>query len=396
MTDMAASLQPEKPLGLYVHWPFCKAKCPYCDFNSHVSSAVDFDGFESGLLGEMAHLANRLPTTPPLHSIFFGGGTPSLMPPKIVAAVIAKAEEIFSFAPDIEITAEANPTSVEAANLAGFRDAGINRISLGVQAMNDDDLRFLGREHSTNEAMAAMHIARRIFDRVSMDLIYGLPNQSKAAWRQTLDDVLRLELDHLSLYQLTIEAGTVFHTRHQKGDILTGNDDAVAALFEMTNQMTAAAGMSAYEVSNYAKSGAECRHNLIYWRAQNWIGIGPGAHSRFDDVGGRTALATRRSPAGWLAATKSSGHAIENDTIEKKTDWAFERLMMGLRLTEGVSLCQIEVDCGPRGDWLNAEMMRHHIDAGLLTNTDMHGADRLATTQKGRLFLNRILGDILL
>ncbi|MEK9610237.1 MAG: radical SAM family heme chaperone HemW [Alphaproteobacteria bacterium] len=384
----------DRSLGLYVHWPFCKAKCPYCDFNSHVSAQVDHAAFQAGMLAEMRHLATRLNQPSRLRSIFFGGGTPSLMPPDLIAAIIAEAEQIFGFAPDIEITAEANPTSVEAAGLAGFKSAGVNRVSLGIQALDPAQLRFLGREHSVTEALAALALAQTIFARVSIDLIYGLPDQTPGSWQATLQQLLGLGLDHLSLYQLTIEAGTVFHTRWRRGDVLTGSDDLVAGLFEMTNATMEEAGLAAYEVSNYARNGHECQHNLTYWQAQDWLGIGPGAHSRFDHQGQRIGLATRRSPQSWLEMTARGGHAIETESVETPAEWASEMLMMGLRLKAGVDLDLIERKCGPRQLWLDLDRLAIHLDAGLLQLTRDQNGERLATTADGRLLLNSLLADI--
>ena len=383
-----------RSFGLYVHWPFCKAKCPYCDFNSHVSAQVDHEAFQAGMLAEMRHLATRLDQPSRLRSIFFGGGTPSLMPPDLIAAIIAEAEQIFGFAPDIEITAEANPTSVEAAGLAGFKSAGVNRVSLGIQALDPAQLRFLGREHSVTEALAALALAQTIFARVSIDLIYGLPDQTPGSWQATLQQLLGLGLDHLSLYQLTIEAGTVFHTRWRRGDVLTGSDDLVAGLFEMTNATMEEAGLAAYEVSNYARNGHECQHNLTYWQAQDWLGIGPGAHSRFDHQGQRIGLATRRSPQSWLEMTARGGHAIETESVETPAEWASEMLMMGLRLKAGVDLDLIERKCGPRQLWLDLDRLAIHLDAGLLQLTRDQNGERLATTADGRLLLNSLLADI--
>ncbi|MGB2068211.1 MAG: radical SAM family heme chaperone HemW [Candidatus Puniceispirillaceae bacterium] len=383
-----------RSFGLYVHWPFCKAKCPYCDFNSHVSAQVDHAAFQAGMLAEMRHLATRLDQPSRLRSIFFGGGTPSLMPPDLIAAIIAEAEQIFGFAPDIEITAEANPTSVEAAGLAGFKSAGVNRVSLGIQALDPAQLRFLGREHSVTEALAALALAQTIFARVSIDLIYGLPDQTPGSWQATLQQLLGLGLDHLSLYQLTIEAGTVFHTRWRRGDVLTGSDDLVAGLFEMTNATMEEAGLAAYEVSNYARNGHECQHNLTYWQAQDWLGIGPGAHSRFDHQGQRIGLATRRSPQSWLEMTAWGGHAIETESVETPAEWASEMLMMGLRLKAGVDLDLIERKCGPRQLWLDLDRLAIHLDAGLLQLTRDQNGERLATTADGRLLLNSLLADI--
>jgi putative oxygen-independent coproporphyrinogen III oxidase len=382
-------------LGLYVHWPFCKSKCPYCDFNSHVSESIDQDGFAVGLRRELTSLAARLPDRPRLHSIFFGGGTPSLMPPATLASVIDHADRIFGCEDDIEITAEANPTSVETDNLAAFHLAGVNRVSLGVQALAPAHLAFLGREHSAAEALSAIETAQKHFSRVSVDLIYGLPDQSVGEWQNVLARLLSLGLDHLSLYQLTIEQGTAFYSRANRGDVMTGPDDTVARQFEVTNDIMAGAGLPAYEVSNHARPGHECRHNLIYWRAQNWIGIGPGAHSRFNHGGNRVALATRRNPASWLALTAEQGHAIETEQIECASDHAAEMLMMGLRLTEGVCLQHVENHCGTRSDWLDEAALTAHLDNKLLELVPHADGTRLKTSQKGRLFLNRILADIL-
>ena len=387
--------QEQQSLGLYVHWPFCKAKCPYCDFNSHVSKQVDYSSFQAGMLTEMRHLANRLEKPTLLHSIFFGGGTPSLMPPDLIAAVIAEAEQTFGFAADIEITTEANPTSVEAATLSAFKSAGVNRVSLGIQALDPVQLHFLGREHSVTEALDALDSARNLFDRVSIDLIYGLPEQTLAIWEATLQQLLGLGLDHLSLYQLTIETGTVFHTRWRRGDVLTGSDEILVDLFEMTNIKMEEAGLAAYEISNYARSGHECRHNLHYWQAQDWLGIGPGAHSRFDYQGRRIGLATRRNPRSWLEMTAHNGHAIETESIDTLTEWASEILMMGLRLKAGVNLDVIERKCGPRHLWLDQDRMAMHVDDGLLQFLENQNGENLATTAVGRRLLNSLLADII-
>ena len=384
----------DRLIGLYVHWPFCKAKCPYCDFNSYVSTQINFPAFQAGMLAEMRHLSNRLEQPSRLCSIFFGGGTPSLMPPDLIAAIIAEAEQIFGFSTDIEITAEANPTSVEAAGLASFKSAGVNRVSLGIQALDSAQLHFLGREHSVTEALEALALAQANFAKVSIDLIYGLPEQTLGSWQMTLQKLLELGLDHLSLYQLTIEAGTLFHTRWRRGDVLTGSDDLVADLFLMTNTIMEEAGLSAYEVSNYARNGHECQHNLNYWQAQDWLGIGPGAHSRFDYQGQRIGLVTRRNPKTWLEMTALNGHAIEVESLETPTGWASEMLMMGLRLKTGVDLDLIERKCGPRKLWLDLDRLETHLNAGLVQFIQYQNSERLATTAGGRLLLNSLLADI--
>lgn len=340
-------------------------------------------------------MASIITQKTPLSSIFFGGGTPSLMPPALVAKIISHAENLFGFCPDIEITAEANPTSVEAAALAGFHDAGINRISMGVQALDGKHLSFLGREHSASDALDALDIARNLFDRISIDLIYGLPDQSLAAWRDTLVQLLGLGLDHLSLYQLTIEPGTVFYTRTRQGEVMTAPDDEAADMFDMTHEIAAAHGLPAYEISNFAHPGQECRHNLIYWRAQDWLGIGPGAHGRITKDNKRIGLATRRSPQGWLEAVRQNGHGTEIRNEETPADQIAEILMMGLRLTEGVNLDNTERRFGPREDWLNNNKLVQLIDQKLLALTPSSDGTRLITTSTGRLFLNQVLADLL-
>ena len=286
---------PTPRLALYVHWPFCRAKCPYCDFNSHVAAEIDYARFAVAYRRELEHMAQAYGAGRRLDSIFFGGGTPSLMPAWLVEAIIADADRLFGLTPEIEITAEANPTSAEAETFAGFRAAGVNRLSLGVQSLRDEALAFLGREHSAREALAALRIARQAFDRLSIDLIYARQDQQLADWTGELQMALDLGLDHMSLYQLTIEPGTGFHTRARQGDILTADDSIAADMYAETNRLMCAAGLPAYEISNHARPGSECRHNMIYWQAEDWIGIGPGSHSRISSGTNRTGVATRRS-----------------------------------------------------------------------------------------------------
>ncbi len=387
--------QGDRSFGLYVHWPFCKAKCPYCDFNSHVSEQVDYARFQAGMLAEMRHLAGRLEQPPRLNSIFFGGGTPSLMPPDLIEAILNKAEQIFGFAKNIEITTEANPTSVEAASLGAFKAAGVNRVSLGIQALDPAQLQFLGREHSVNEALDALALARDLFNMVSIDLIYGLPEQTPKKWRSNLQQLVKLGLNHLSLYHLTIEPKTIFYTRWRRGEVLTGPDEVVANLFEMTNAIMEKAGLAAYEVSNYAREGHECRHNLTYWQAHDWLGVGPGAHSRFDNSGRRISLANRRNPKSWLETVEFKYHGIEKETIETPNGWASEMLMMGLRLKAGVNLSLIEQKCGPREFWINQGKLAMHVNDGRLQFLEHQNETRLATTPEGRLLLNSVLADII-
>jgi putative oxygen-independent coproporphyrinogen III oxidase len=320
-------------LALYIHWPFCVSKCPYCDFNSHVRDGVDQQVWLDGLLADMAHDAG-LTADRKLGSIFFGGGTPSLMPPATVAALIAAAERHWGFAPDIEITLEANPSSVEAARFADLAAAGVNRVSLGLQALDDEALGFLGRAHSVSESLKALDTAQAHFDRVSIDLIYARPIQTAEQWQAELARAIGFGTGHMSLYQLTIEPGTRFQTMVQKGDFMPLDDDQAADLFELTQAMMNDAGLPAYEISNHARPGEESRHNLIYWRYQDYVGIGPGAHGR------RLGQATQRhkKPENFLAAVSRNGHGLQlEDRLDAATQ-AMEALLMGLRLREGVDI----------------------------------------------------------
>jgi putative oxygen-independent coproporphyrinogen III oxidase len=324
------------PLALYVHWPFCVSKCPYCDFNSHVREQVDQQAWREAMLADLAHEAALLPGRR-LGSIFFGGGTPSLMPPETVAAVIEAAELHWGFTPQVEITLEANPSSVEAARFADLARAGVNRVSLGLQALDDAALRFLGRAHGVDEGLAALDTAQQAFGRVSFDLIYARPEQTLAEWEAELARALSFGTEHLSLYQLTIEAGTRFATLFDKGELQAFDPDIAADLFEATRAITAAAGLPAYEVSNHARPGAESRHNLTYWRYSDYAGIGPGAHGR------RGGLATVRhkKPENWLGAVARNGHGLSQEDLLSSHDRAVEALVMGLRLAEGVDLARI-------------------------------------------------------
>ena len=391
--------QASRPFALYLHWPFCHAKCPYCDFNSHVSNDVDTKIFGDALHTEMAHMASLMPLRPPLSSMFFGGGTPSLMPPILVERLIRHAEDLFGFTDDIEITAEANPTSVEAEAMLEFQKAGVSRVSMGVQSLDDAGLKFLGREHSAADALQALDKVKKAFDSVSIDLIYALPDQSPKAWQAMLSRALSLELGHLSIYQLTIETGTVFHTRQRRGEVMALDDDRAADLYEMTQQMTNAAGLPSYEISNHAALGQECRHNLTYWQAGDWLGVGPGAHGRFalfdksKNLAIRNATVTRRNPAGWLDAVAAKGHGIEETQIDSPADWASEMVMMGLRLTNGIDLGVIENLCGPCGDWLYGDGVEQVIAAGWLKR--MPNQSTLIASDDGRLRLNHILSTIL-
>ena len=397
--DSAVDPRSNRLFGLYIHWPFCRAKCPYCDFNSHVRTTVDENTFGNALLSELTHMASLLPDHPSLSSLFFGGGTPSLMPPWLVEQLITHAQNLFGFVDDIEITAEANPTSVEAKSMLEFRQAGINRVSMGVQSLDDANLKFLGREHSVTDALAALELVRTAFDSVSIDLIYALPDQSAKNWRTMLSEALSLGLGHMSLYQLTIEAGTIFHTRHRKGEITPLDDDRAADLYEMTQEMTTAAGLPAYEISNHAVIGQECRHNLTYWTAADWIGVGPGAHGRFAvfdpkrECLSRTSTTIKRSPTRWLSAINAMGHGIEKKEVDTTQGWAHEMVMMGLRLRDGIYLDVIEALCGPVENWLDFAAVQQCVDSGWLYHD--HKTSRIVATSDGRLRLNYILSAIL-
>jgi putative oxygen-independent coproporphyrinogen III oxidase len=323
------------PLGVYVHWPFCKSKCPYCDFNSHVREGVEQDRWRVALLRELEHAAREAPERR-VETIFFGGGTPSLMEPATTGAVIERTKALWDTAAEVEITLEANPTSVEAGRFAALAEAGVNRVSLGVQALDAPSLRFLGREHSADEAIAAIETARRHFARYSFDLIYALPGQTVDAWAAELEGALGLAGEHLSLYQLTIERGTRFFTDHARGAFALPGEDEAAAMFELTQARLAAAGLPAYEISNHARPGAACRHNLIYWRYQDYVGIGPGAHGRFAENDGKRATRRTSGPEAWLESVERKGHGTAETSLVTGQDLVEEALMMGLRLADGI------------------------------------------------------------
>ncbi|WP_066827724.1 radical SAM family heme chaperone HemW [Sphingomonas mali] len=374
------------PLALYVHWPFCVSKCPYCDFNSHVRESVDQDMWRNALLADLAHEAAILPGRR-LGSIFFGGGTPSLMPPATVAAVLDAAERAWGFEPGIEITLEANPSSVEAARFADLAAAGVNRVSLGLQALDNETLAFLGRAHDVTEGLAALDTAQRMFDRVSFDLIYARPDQGLAQWHAELARALSFGTEHLSLYQLTIEPGTRFQTEALAGRLVLPDDDRAADLFELTRALTASAGMPAYEISNHARPGAESRHNLTYWRYQDYAGIGPGAHGR------RTGVATqrRRKPENWIEAVARNGHGIEQEVPLAPQERAIEAMLMGLRLAEGIDLDRISaLGERPIDELADRQAIDRLSAQGLLK---LEGA-RLCATDAGMPVLNAILGEV--
>ncbi|MEI9927157.1 MAG: radical SAM family heme chaperone HemW [Sphingomonas sp.] len=377
---------PAPPLALYVHWPFCVSKCPYCDFNSHVREQVDQAAWREALLADLRHEAEALPGRK-LGSIFFGGGTPSLMPPETVAAVIAAAEAHWGFADDVEITLEANPSSVEAARFADLAAAGVNRVSLGLQALDDAALRFLGRAHGVDEGLAALETAQACFERASFDLIYALPGQSQAAWEAELARALSFGTEHLSLYQLTIEPGTRFATLVAQGVLASPDPDHGADLFEATRAITAAAGLPAYEISNHARPGAESRHNLTYWRYGDYAGIGPGAHGR------RGGMATyrRKKPENWLAAVARNAHGIEREDALMPAERAVEALLMGLRLGEGVDLARIATLA--EGE---APIDRHALARIEAQGLAVRTGDALRVTDAGMPVLEAILREVVL
>ncbi|QNM82745.1 coproporphyrinogen III oxidase [Sphingomonas sabuli] len=370
-------------LALYVHWPFCVSKCPYCDFNSHVRDTVDQQAWRDALLADLAHEARLLPGRR-LTSIFFGGGTPSLMDPATAAAIIDAAGRHWDIADDLEITLEANPNSVEAARFADLAAAGIDRLSLGLQSFDDDQLRFLGRAHSAAEGQAALAIAQRHFDRVSFDLIYALPGDTEAGWEATLRRALALGTTHLSLYQLTIEPGTRFATDVARGAFEPLDPETSANLFELTAAVTADAGLPAYEISNHAAPGAESRHNLTYWRYGDYAGIGPGAHGRRQ--GQRTVR--HRKPENFLSGLARNGHGIAEEDRLSPAEAADEALVMGLRLAEGIDAAALEARFGtPLVDW-------DKVDRLAASGHLVRSGARIATTPAGRLLLDHLLGEI--
>jgi len=373
-------------LALYIHWPFCLAKCPYCDFNSHVRAATDAAQWQSALLADMAHEAALTPGAM-LTSIFFGGGTPSLMPPALVEALIAAAARHWRFAPDIEITLEANPSSVEAANFAALKLAGINRASLGLQALDDQTLHFLGRLHDAAEGLAALDVAQRHFGRVSFDLIYARPSQTPEQWHRELARALALGTGHLSLYQLTIEPGTRFATLVREGKIVPLDNDAAGDLFLQTREHTAAAGLPAYEISNHARPGEESRHNLTYWRYLDYVGIGPGAHGRR----GQMATVRHRKPENYLQAVTAHGHGIAEHRPLGQREQAAEAMLMGLRLAEGVDPSALAARFGlGENDLVIPAKRAFYRDQGLLCEN----GSRLIVTGQGMPLLDGLLGEL--
>ena len=384
------ALRKIEPLAVYIHWPFCRSKCPYCDFNSHVRDRIDEGRWTRALLADLERQAELAPNREVV-SIFFGGGTPSLMPPDTVAALIARVKALWPVASGLEVTLEANPNSAEAERFAGFAAAGVNRLSLGIQALDPAALHFLGRRHDRQEAIAAIALARDTFPRYSFDLIYARPGQSVAAWEDELGEALTLAGSHLSLYQLTIEPGTAFGNRAERGEALAADEEMAAALFEVTQARLEAVGMPAYEISNHARPGAECRHNLAYWRYEDYLGIGPGAHGRVTRGGSKLAIQQRRSPEAWLAAIEETASATEEMTPIERDTAVEEMLMMGLRLAEGVSRFGLEEMAGRSADQLFGPALARLVEGGFLTLDDQ----RLAATAAGRQRLNAVLAALI-
>jgi putative oxygen-independent coproporphyrinogen III oxidase len=374
--------------GIYVHWPFCAAKCPYCDFNSHVRhQPVDQPRFVQAFLKEMATM-RRLTGSRSVTSIFMGGGTPSLMAPETVDAILNGIARHWHVPEGIEITMEANPSSVEAERFRGYRAAGVNRVSLGVQALNDRDLKFLGRLHDVADALKAIRLARDIFPRMSFDLIYARPNQTVAEWDRELKEAVSYAVDHLSLYQLTIEEGTPFYGLHKAGKLVVPDGELSAVLYEATQEITEREGMPAYEVSNHARPGCESRHNLTYWRYGDYVGIGPGAHGRLTTGGAKIATATERRPEGWLELVEAEGHGMIDQEILEREAQADELLLMGLRLKEGIDLVRWQALSGRDPDPDREQFLIEH---GFIERL---GNSRLRCTPAGMLILDAVVADL--
>ena len=373
--------------ALYIHWPFCEAKCPYCDFNSHVSRQIDQAAWKAAYLAELDRYAELVPNRV-LNSVFFGGGTPSLMDPGTVAAILERVQKHWPVANDLEVTLEANPGSVEAGRFREYAQGGISRISMGIQALNDDDLRRLGRIHSVSEARQAYDIARKNFDRVSFDMIYARQDQSLEQWRNELTEALQMAVDHFSLYQLTIEPGTAFGDRFSKGGLKgLPKDDLAADMYQLTQDLCEAEGLGAYEVSNHARIGAESRHNLIYWRYGDYVGIGPGAHGRVTLKGTRYATEAYSNPTRWLASVRQPEVEKVFEPIPAE-EQAIEFLLMGLRINEGISKRRYE---SLAGEPLPRKALDDLLDLGMINEA----GDRVRTTQAGRLVLNSVLNSLL-
>ncbi len=386
--DKSPPTASEAAFGVYVHWPFCLSKCPYCDFNSHVRrGGIDQERYVRAFAAEIASTAARVPGRT-VSTIFFGGGTPSLMDPATVGAILDAIARHWTITSNVEVTLEANPTSVEASRFTGYRTAGVNRVSLGVQSLDDASLASLGRLHSAREALDAVAIARRIFPRYSFDLIYARPGQTPAAWRAELKGAVAEAAEHLSLYQLTIEPDTPFEGLHAAGKLAIPDADLARALYDVTQEVCGAAGLPAYEISNHARPGAECRHNLVYWRYREYAGIGPGAHGRLDIDGRRRATATEKRPEAWLERVERDGHGIVVDEPLSNSEAADEFLLMGLRLAEGIDLKRFAEFAGAP---LAPEQIADLVSHGLVETT---ANGRLRVTAAGFPVLDAIVADL--
>src|SRR5215213_3994807 len=374
--------------GVYVHWPFCLSKCPYCDFNSHVRhTAIDEERYVRAFAAEIAGTAQRAPGRT-VTTIIMGGGTPSLMKPETVGAILDRIGKHWSVAPDVEVTLEANPTSVEATRFSGYGAAGVNRVSLGVQALDDPSLKALGRLHSVREALDAVAIARKAFDRYSFDLIYARPDQTPRMWTDELKLAIAEAAEHLSLYQLTIEEGTPFFGLHAAGKLKTPDETTARALYDVTQEVCASHGLPAYEISNHARSGAECQHNLVYWRSQEYAGIGPGAHGRLDIDGTRHAIATEKRPEAWLMRVEANGHGVVTDDFLNSEERADEFLLMGLRLAEGIDPKRYTALSGRALDPSRIAILRE--EGAIIVDAD----GRLRVTKDGFPVLDAVVADL--
>ncbi len=392
MPALTPNKAPDPGFGVYFHWPFCRKKCPYCDFNSHVREAVDQRAWADALIAEFKYFADRIePQT--VTSIFFGGGTPSLMQPDTVHRIIEGVKEQFSVASDMEVSLEANPTSAEAENFKGYADAGVNRLSMGVQSLQGQALQFLGREHSVKEALQTIEMARSIFPNISFDLIYALPGQSLSDWEKDLKAALSLAGDHISLYQLTIEPNTGFAGAYKRGEFNLPKDEIAEEMYMATQDICGEAGLPSYEISNHAKPGAECQHNLTYWRYGGYLGVGPGAHGRLPSGRGRIATNQIKKPEGWLQKVLQQGHGTEAElAISDRVEMAEEMLLMGLRLKEGVWFENFETITGLQfNQVVKPENLQPLTDADLLEVSDQF----IAATDEGRFVLNSVLAHLL-
>ncbi len=377
--------------GIYIHWPFCASKCPYCDFNSHVSDGIDHEAWARNYLRELDYVAEKTPERN-VTSIFFGGGTPSLMKPDTVEKILTHIRKLWTVADDVEITLEANPTSIEASKFKDFAKAGITRVSVGIQSLRDDDLKFLGRQHSAEQALEALEIAKENFERYSFDLIYARPEQTLEAWGTELEEALKHENGHISLYQLTIEQGTPFYTQHARGDFAVPEQDSAGAMYELTQEVLTGAGLPAYEVSNHARVGQESHHNLTYWRYGDYAGIGPGAHGRLTLEGDKFATRTHRAPEIWLSRVEEHGHGYHDFELVTRENRFTEAMMMGMRLVEGVPFERIEAESGK--DWqvlLPEAKIKPLIESGYISLDNVS----IKPTAEGIQRLNGLLGLLL-